>query len=167
MLVVFALTLLLHTNSELIVWENDWNLRVAEAGWALSIELAAEWRDVMSRHPEYRKKVITSETETTSPPVTTYAPSVEQWRTLVEAYFPAESVSWAMRVMSCESNGNPLALNPSSGAAGLFQFIPSTWMRIIMPNLGFTTEQVWDPASNVAAAAWLFAAEGPTQWSCR
>jgi soluble lytic murein transglycosylase-like protein len=30
-------------------------------------------------------------------------------------------------VISRESGGNPRAVNPYSGAGGLFQFLPSTW----------------------------------------
>ena len=36
-------------------------------------------------------------------------------------------LSWALRVANCESHYNPLAINRSSGASGLFQFMPSTW----------------------------------------
>lgn len=55
------------------------------------------------------------------------SPGVEKWRPLVEAYFQPEWVEWAMRIMECESRGDPYAQNPSSGAAGLFQHLPKYW----------------------------------------
>lgn len=52
---------------------------------------------------------------------------VEQWRGLVAAHFPAGEVGHALCIMSHESGGNPNALNPRSGAAGLFQIMPFWW----------------------------------------
>lgn len=171
MLAALALSLLLHTGSEFAVWQDDWTARAEEAGWVLTVEMTAEWQEMFSRHPEYGEEVVPSATQSVAavaaPPLAVYAPGVEQWRTLVEATFPADRVEWAMRVMACESGGNPLAQHPGSRASGLFQFLPSTWERIIRPNLGFTAEQVWDPASNIAAATWLLATEGAGQWVCK
>src|SRR5256884_10010592 len=48
-------------------------------------------------------------------------------------------LSWALRVANCESHYNPLAVNRSSGASGLFQFMPSTW------NANFPGQEIWDP----------------------
>ncbi|NIR38564.1 MAG: transglycosylase SLT domain-containing protein, partial [Actinobacteria bacterium] len=56
-----------------------------------------------------------------------HSPAVEQWRGLVETYWPAELVEEALSVIHCESRGNPLAVNSTSSASGLFQFLPSTW----------------------------------------
>ena len=33
-------------------------------------------------------------------------------------------------VIASESGGNPSAVNPSSGAGGLYQFLPSTWAAL-------------------------------------
>jgi len=33
-------------------------------------------------------------------------------------------------VIQRESGGNPSAVNPSSGAGGLYQFLPSTWQAL-------------------------------------
>jgi soluble lytic murein transglycosylase-like protein len=48
-----------------------------------------------------------------------------------EAFQPlgADVVAWALRVAACESGYRPTAVNSSSGAMGLFQFLPSTWAR--------------------------------------
>ena len=80
--------------------------------------------------------------------------SVEQWRSLVGQFFPANRVEEALRIIDCESNGNPSAVNPYSGASGLFQFLPSTWATTA-PNAGYAGASALDPEANVAAAAWL------------
>ncbi|NNF63269.1 MAG: transglycosylase SLT domain-containing protein [Acidimicrobiia bacterium] len=88
------------------------------------------------------------------PPVEGGERDVEYWRPLVTAYFPADLVEEALSVIDCESNGDPLALNPSSGAAGLFQFIPSTWSWA-SDFAGWSGANVFDPEANIASAAWL------------
>jgi uncharacterized protein YukE len=72
------------------------------------------------------------------------------------------AVQWAFNVAWCESRYHPNSVNSSSGAAGLFQFLPSTW--------AFTPEHAsspFDPAANSNAAAWLYARDGPSQWVCQ
>ena len=104
-----------------------------------------------------------------APPAVSWG--VEQWRSLVVAYWPPELVEWALRIMACESGGDPGARNPSSSAAGLFQFLRSTWDRGPAPALGlgsYDSGAVYDPALNVMAAAWLYANwGGASQWSCK
>jgi muramidase (phage lysozyme) len=39
----------------------------------------------------------------------------------------AAQSSFEACVIARESGGNPTAVNPVSGAAGLYQFLPSTW----------------------------------------
>lgn len=69
---------------------------------------------------------------------------------------------WALRVAKCESNYNPYAVNRSSGASGLFQFLPSTWAGTPQ-----RAQSVFDPVANAQAAAWLYQRYGPSQWSCK
>lgn len=80
--------------------------------------------------------------------------SVEGWRPLVSQFFPSSRVDEALVIMDCESNGNPNASNPYSGAAGLFQFLPSTWASTA-PKAGYPNTSPFDPEANVATAAWL------------
>ncbi len=68
---------------------------------------------------------------------------------------------WALNVARCESNYNPYAVNRSSGAAGLFQFLPSTWAA--SPEHALSP---FDPVANSRAAAWLYQRSGPSQWVC-
>lgn len=124
-------------------------------------------------------------TTTTTPQVTTTTtsgggggypwtppPAVEQWRGLVSQHFPANRVDQALHIISCESNGDPNAYNPFSGASGLFQFIPSTWATTA-PAAGYPGASPFDPEANVAAAAWLanrYQELGQyywTPWSCK
>jgi hypothetical protein len=111
--------------------------------------------------------VTTQPTTTTTTPTTTsggdgggsggpwdHPGSVEQWRSLVSQFFPANRVEEALRIIDCESNGNPGAVNPYSGAAGLFQFLPSTWATTA-PSAGYAGASALDPEANIATAAWL------------
>ena len=98
---------------------------------------------------------------TTDPPSTgggggpwNHPPQVEHWRGLVAQYFPANRVEEALAVLDCESNGDPSASNPYSGAGGLYQFLPSTWSTTA-PNAGFPGASVFDPEANIGSAAWL------------
>lgn len=130
----------------------------------------------------YLDRIDRSEVSLTDPPpppptTTTYkAPSVyqgmgadvEQWRGLVAAYFPASEVDRALCVMAGESGGNPFAKNPSSTAAGLFQFLKSTWDDMVPGSISqgsYSSGAVYDPVYNIAAAAWLQGAIGWSQWS--
>lgn len=81
-------------------------------------------------------------------------PAVERWRLLVSSYFPAVWVESALRIVQCESLGDPDAYNPYSGASGLFQFLPGTW-AVISPKAGFGGASVFDPEANIGTAAWL------------
>lgn len=83
---------------------------------------------------------------------------------IVDAFSPLGqgAVQWALRVANCESHYNPYAVNSSSGAAGLFQFLPSTWAH--SPYAG---QSPFDPVANARAAAWLYQRSGPGQWVCQ
>jgi soluble lytic murein transglycosylase-like protein len=67
-------------------------------------------------------------------------------------------------VISRESGGNPHAVNPASGAGGLFQFLPSTWA-----GLGFAGDypggaQTAPVGVQEAAFAKLYAEAGTSPW---
>jgi hypothetical protein len=83
-----------------------------------------------------------------------HPPAVERWRSLAEQFFPSERVDEALAIIDCESNGDPDAVNPYSGATGLFQFLPSTWATTA-PNAGYGGYSATDPEANIASAAWL------------
>lgn len=80
--------------------------------------------------------------------------SPEGWRPIVELYFQPRHVSRALRVMRCESGGDPWAKNPTSTASGLFQHLGSLWPPRA-ERAGWENADVFDPHANIAVAAWL------------
>lgn len=175
-----TLTASAHTDSELIEWKAGWYERVEERGGALSMRLMEEYRDMIERHP--CRSVIDTWYDSCNPsdPPRHASPSrsgnpspsagsgmgsnVEQWRPIVEQYF-GDNTNAALRVMACESGGNPNAKNPRSSASGLFQFLASTWTS----TTGETYPgNVFDGPSNIAAAAKLSnGGSNWSQWSCK
>ncbi|MEE8491773.1 MAG: transglycosylase SLT domain-containing protein [Acidimicrobiia bacterium] len=80
------------------------------------------------------------------PPETVYA--------LVAAYFQPEDVERAVLIVWCESRYDASAVNPSSGASGLFQHIPRFWSERSQ-KAGWAGADIFDPEANTAVAAWL------------
>lgn len=93
------------------------------------------------------------------PPIpTTPVDPVARWQPIVALYFAPEHVDQAMRVLACESRGNPQAKNRTSTASGLFQFIRSTWDWVrTETNVGLPHRQggPFNPWANIRNAAWL------------
>lgn len=76
--------------------------------------------------------------------------------------YPGAGCSWLWRVAGCESHLYRYARNPSSGAAGVYQFLESTWAHT-----PFRALSVYDPYANAMAAGWLASRGGRGQWVCR
>ncbi len=72
------------------------------------------------------------------------------------------AVQWAINVAYCESRYHPNSVNSSSGASGLFQFLPSTW-----GGTPWASQSPFDPVANAQAAAWLYSRYGPGRWQCQ
>jgi hypothetical protein len=68
------------------------------------------------------------------------------------------------RKAECETGGtlSPRSLNSSSGAAGLYQFLPSTWA-----STPYGRFSVWSPYANALAAGWMHTHGRGSEWSCR
>lgn len=94
-----------------------------------------------------------------------------QWRSLVDEVFAnwglnatscetrngiefcvGPQVDNAMKVIQCESNGNPMAVNSTSGTAGLFQNHPAYWQS----RVNFIRSHHSDKAPNLPADASMF-----------
>ena len=92
------------------------------------------------------------------------APPPDIAKDITDAFSPlgAGAVQWAMNVAYCESRYHPNSVNSSSGASGLFQFLPSTWA--FTPYASYSP---FDPRYNALAAAWLYHRDGPSQWVCQ
>jgi hypothetical protein len=151
----FPLAASAHTADELEEWRTGWQDRAATG---LTAGLVAEFVDMTARHAP-RPVEANVVAVTANPQVTTgrgMGSGVEQWRDLVAAYFPGE-VDTALRVMACESGGNPGAYNPS-GASGLMQVMPM-WFDIFGGD-------PFDPANNLRVAALVRAEQGWGAWVC-
>ncbi len=83
---------------------------------------------------------------------------------ILSAFAPlgAGAQQWALRIAKCESGYNPNAVNRSSGASGLFQFMPSTWAH-----LPWAGQSVFNPVANAQAAAYYYQHSGPGPWQCK
>lgn len=79
-----------------------------------------------------------------------FGAGVEQWRGLVASIFPAWAVSTVLRIMRCESNGDPNATG-AAGERGLMQIHP------------IHHDSTYDPYLNLIAAFRI--SEGGTNWS--
>ena len=102
-----------------------------------------------------------------SPPAPTLAPPREVVMAMIRDRFASlgsEATDVALCVADRESNFDALAVNPITGAAGVFQFIPSTWASL-SELAGRGGASVFDARSNVAVAAWTVARYGWHPWS--
>jgi len=170
------------------------NRSAADYSEALSAVDSAQAREAEKRRQDERDPQTTSPPDTpdetststtTTVPVTattvgggggsgegTFPAAIERWRDEVSQFFPSSRVNEALAIIECESLGDPDAYNPYSGAAGLFQFLPSTW-AVTAPKAGFGGAEPFDAVANIGTAAWLahqyqelgMGFWGP--WSCR
>jgi len=87
-------------------------------------------------------------------------PTVVEAIGLAAATYGGGSTLW--RVAGCETGGtfNPRAYN-SSGASGLFQFMPSTFAST--PYAAFS---IWSPYASAMAAGFMFAHGRGGEWAC-
>jgi peptidoglycan hydrolase CwlO-like protein len=65
-------------------------------------------------------------------------------------------------IVMCESGGNYDALNPTSGAGGAYQILPSTWRAYGGQGLPHEAP----PAEQDRIAAMIWRDSGPSAWSC-
>jgi peptidoglycan hydrolase CwlO-like protein len=86
--------------------------------------------------------------------------SERQAQTEVQQWFG----DWAIpaAIVMCESGGNFSAVNPSSGAGGAYQILPSTWHLYG----GHGLPQDASPAEQSRIAAMIWADSGASAWEC-
>jgi predicted nucleic acid-binding Zn-ribbon protein len=65
-------------------------------------------------------------------------------------------------IVMCESGGNYGAVNPSSGAGGAYQILPSTWQ--LYGGQGAPSEASKEEQDRIAAEIW--SDSGPSAWVC-
>jgi hypothetical protein len=66
-------------------------------------------------------------------------------------------------IVRCESGGNYHAVNPSTGAGGAYQIMPSTWRAYG----GSGSPQNAPKAQQDAIASKIYHSGGGSQWSCK
>lgn len=103
-------------------------------------------------------------------PATSYAPvhtytatRSYSTTTTTTSYSSSGGYSIPSSIVKCESGGNYGAVNPSSGAGGAYQILPSTWAAYG----GTGLPQNASPAEQNAIAAKIYAAQGASAWVCR
>lgn len=89
------------------------------------------------------------------------------FRDLVNAHFASGDVNRAVRVAWCLSRFDVDAIDPATGAVGLFQIDPADWSQAVA-EMGLPTDSdPFDPALNVSVAAHIvYAGAGWGYWSC-
>ena len=99
-----------------------------------------------------------------------YGENVERWRSDVRGalaeYGLSDEEDRFMRVMWCESRGDPDAVNAESGASGLMQHIPQYWVDRAR-SAGFQGASPFDPIANIYASVWLLDVGGWSHWECK
>ena len=100
------------------------------------------------------------------PPPPAPAPRASSGNAIVDIITEAaveygQSPAELLRVARCESNLDPSAYNPRSGASGLFQFLPGTWRTT-----PFAGSSIFDPRANANAAAWMWSVGRRGEWNC-
>ena len=65
-------------------------------------------------------------------------------------------------IVQCESGGNYSAVNPSTGAGGAYQILPSTWQAYGGQGL----PQDASPAEQGKIASEIYAGQGSSAWTC-
>lgn len=135
-----------------------------ESGYSLRIHGLASDRPATPENTPTAGPVAvltaTAEPATPTPEPTRDAPvfgaAIEQWRSLVASIFPAWAVNTALRIMDCESKGDPNAIG-AQGELGLFQIMPY-----------WHPDATLDPTGNVLAAYRISnGGRDWSAWSCR
>jgi len=120
-----------------------------------------EWVDALIEHQAHPPVEVT---HLHLPPVLSKrrVVGVEQWRPLISEYFPTGQVEHALKIVACESGGDPAAKNPTSTARGLFQILASLWA----PYFDVTYNDLYHPETNTALARRIYDQSGWNAWTC-
>ena len=100
--------------------------------------------------------------------VSTWEQQVQQAQQVSQAQAQQTVSSWfgdwaiPQSIVQCESGGNFQAVNPSSGAGGAYQILPSTW-RLYG---GSGSPQDASPSEQSHIAGQIWADSGPSAWEC-
>lgn len=170
---LFAQPVSAHSPAELKAWKKDWKAQnqvvMSQAMVALDAHLAAEMvglidekADMERRHPcALLKKGCPKPRSDDRRYTGKLSKGVEQWRSLVEKYWRASEVNLALRVMQCESGGDPNASNGGGKVRGLFQI---AYWGSRSRAAGWGEHSIYEPEANIAVGAWLRDDSGWGNW---
>ena len=148
-----------------VLWTSPVPARNAPAMREVAKASALEERPapaVVSQAPVIARRVTTQPAQSPAGAFTPPPGSGGDGLAAIYAVFAnSPGLSWALRVANCESHYNPLAINRSSGASGLFQFMPSTW------NANFPGQNIWDPYAQARGALVFYNAGRQSAWTCK
>jgi hypothetical protein len=89
-------------------------------------------------------------------------------RDLVQTFFASGDVNRAVRLAWCVSRFDIDSINPSSGAAGLFQIDPAAWPDLLSDADLSGSADIFDPAASTQVAAHIvYQGEGWDYWNCQ
>lgn len=97
-----------------------------------------------------------------APAPATHAVPTASAATSSTASSPSSGYAIPSSIVMCESGGNWNAVNPTTGAGGAYQIMPSTWAAYG----GSGLPQNASPAEQSAIAAKIWASSGPGAWAC-
>lgn len=124
--------------------------------WLLAIILLAGKVYAYSYSDQFISGIKSKITEPYIYLVARHSPLTESPREYLKRLAP-RSFALLDRIVVCESNYKPLAKNPLSTAAGIFQFISSTWDA-------WGEGNVFNAYDNIDAGVKLFKAKGTKPW---
>lgn len=151
LIMVMTLPAQAHTEREQEEWREAW---VERAEGKITPKLMDEWLDFHARHLIRPVRAVSSPSPSTNRGMGT---NVEQWRGLVANHF--SDVDRALCLMKYESGGNPNATS-WAGARGLLQVMPF-WAK----HLGLSPDALYDPATNIRVARYVYGQQGWWAWS--
>ena len=131
---------------------------VQEAAIAEAVHQRFHCLEALNAGPYTPPPIETPPKPQNTKPATGTPGNVEQWRGIVSGY--GWNVDSALRVMACESRGDPGAISPTDDW-GLMQINRPTWETTYGP-----AESWLDPATNVAVAYEIWKQGGWAWWSC-
>lgn len=159
-------------------YQYEWHEDSKMVGW-LQYWLGVETDNVygLQTHRAHRQQAMQNgkriPTYNIIVPDQTFTPNVEQWReTVTQAILanggPITDVPRFLRILECESRGDPNAYNAASGASGLMQHLERYWPARA-DKAGYTNASPFNAEANIHTSAWLIyraTGGGWSHWVC-
>ncbi len=162
----------------ILATEYDWledSGRVRMLQYWLSIDTDGIYGENTHKHHRQwaMERNISVRLYSTVSPDATFRPEVERWRSTVESAIlanggPLSDTARFLKIIDCESGGDPTARSSVSTASGLMQHLTTYWDARSRTALGYVAD-VLDGESNIKVSAWLIyraTGGGWRHWVC-